>query len=411
MKLIEEHCIGYFSNPLIKRNEDLEYTLGLFDNNIDHNINIFPRTTHLYKNNYEVLEPLLNEFKNNNSFLKTEILHQSSDLGLPYKLHSKHVSGYDLYYDGVLFRFSKRIIEGSYNLSNDLSQLKLPENFDLISSLQSVLIKVIPGLDDIFSSSQSFYAVDDNEWERFTDNPNHISQLKLRLIDNSIHTSTALIYYERGLPFNVYYGTSGTVLEMLSQDLFLKYEIESFLSYILNNHEQIEKLKDNIFLSYKNLFLPFYNLYRKLINWREIKKVYYSLIIKQRIYQKLKLFLKTLNSLCDKKLAFFNGPKQLFIENELMDKEVKIQHPRPHFIESELDKDRLEMKSSIRPIYFPLKRQIKLSIQNYEADYNKTILFARDIWTAYQTEFSAYAIWIALVALFISLILGLATLK
>ena len=109
----------------------------------------------------------------------------------------------------------------------------------------------------------------------------------------------------------------------------------------------------------------------------------------------------TLEENIEKKWAFFNGPRQIWLAGEEQDMEEKIQHSTSHFLKFRLDG--LELKkisdSPSDPFYKNDVEQLNKKVSYVSTLTDEICQRERDLLTAYQTEFALYAVWFALIAI------------
>jgi hypothetical protein len=284
-----------------------------------------------------------------------------------------------------------------------------------VSRFENYLSEIINDFRKNSYSIIDFYTIDKVIWENLRIRATHqIEDVKvcLNCIDESILTITALRFAEHGEHFNVYLDDTNTILEMLANDFYIDYEIKRTIYFINEKLNIFNHIDLSLVECYDGLASKFRNLKKKTSSWRKIKLAIKELITSKPFISKLGLYQNTLRKIVEGRLAFFNGPKQIFINDEY-DEEEKVQHFRLGFYEANLVESKISNTLEIvrEPYYKKRFDELSILINRCKNDSERLLNEARDLLTAFQTEFSAYAVWIALIALIISLILGVVTLN
>lgn len=405
----KHHVILY---PLIKnfRTESFEKTMNLLDTE-DHfsNIGYFPRTTHLYKSQTNILNDICQKVLENNAFISSEIVHSASDLGLPYKIKAVHSTKSILYFDGLHIRVTKEVSTEQFLITELSSKTRYPEyEWEVVNNFFDCVRGVYPKEDIFGLSNYRYYTFTRTNWEQLglkregTPSP----QVRLIINDPRIVTITALVFAKKGKDYQVYFGEEDTVHQMIGHDLFIEYEINCFTEVFNNKLLLLMDYQKKMVNDFYGIMTNFWHIFKKHKLWNEVKAALRSIYIIQDIIERGLLLLRTIENLIENKVTFFNGPRQIWLAGEVQDHEEKIQHSIKNFFEIKLLDNKLDINSQnvIDPIYSDAYGLLKKKVA-YISDYCKE-LYARerDILTAYQTEFTLYAVWIALLALLIAVL-------
>ncbi|WP_269850854.1 hypothetical protein [Methanosarcina horonobensis] len=151
--------------PLLKdqRKESLEYTLT---SNSDFSSS-FPRTTHLYKSDKAILEAIYEKI--GGSFISANVLHESSDLGLVYKIIIEHENGYTLVFDGLYLRITKILSDDHFTLPDLLPLAGEPViEYNIISSFVNQFVKPLYPEAVQYSVPYSYYTIDEVEFKKIS---------------------------------------------------------------------------------------------------------------------------------------------------------------------------------------------------------------------------------------------------
>jgi hypothetical protein len=123
--------------------------------------------------------------------------------------------------------------------------------------------------------------------------------------------------------------------------------------------------------------------------------------------EKGKLLVRALEILLERKWAFFNGPRQIWLAGEEQDLEEKIQHSTNHFFNFKLDESELKKNSDLSPsdpFYKADVEQLNKKVSYVSTLTNEICQRERDLLTAFQTEFALYAVWFALIAILTAIV-------
>jgi hypothetical protein len=269
---IKKHYILLY--PLIgdNRREKVEETLDHLSSE-ESNVSLFPRTTHLYKSDIQILEKLLSEIEQDNNFTSSCILHSSSDLGLTHKLKTEHRSGAILFFDGLYIRVSRMITTEPLNLENLLSKTGYPkyEN-EVTNEFISCVQKALPNSPPMGTWLYNYYTIDDANWEKMGLRREGNAQLRLILTDPNFFTVTALIFAETGKDFSVYLGEEDRIHQMIAHDYFLIQEIDDFLNFYDMKSKEVINYQNKLNTDFGGVISPIWQMHAK------IKGVHYAFL-------------------------------------------------------------------------------------------------------------------------------------
>ena len=402
-KGIKKHTISTF--PLLKdnRKENLETTLNLL--NKDDSSNLFPRTTHLYKSDRDLLEEINRIINLRSNFSSSEVIHNSSDLGLVFKIIAEHKSGSKLIFDGLYVRVTRIIKEGDFNLEDLLPITGVPrDEYNVIQDFINCVIQLFPNESKYGHPIYAYYTIDETNWEKVGLKSEGNAQGRIVIRDPNYFTITAIIFTEWGKDFHVYFGEENRIHQMIGQDFFIMLQIDMFTNYF---NEKLKSLL-NYQIELKDFFIgvlaPFWNVRAKKRNWNRIKEILRMLYSIMEITERGKILTKSLGKFIENRMAFFNSPKQIWLNGEEQDDEEKIQHQINHFFEFKIENSNLKLisNSSIIPFYeYDLQNLKKMinDISNISKDlYQKEM----DLLKIYQTEFALDALIIAVIAIILT---------
>lgn len=396
---IRKHTVIWF--PVIResRRETLEETLESLssEERLAPNYSHFPRTTYLYKSDTKALQEILFKLKHDPDFISSDILHSASDLGLTHRIKVTEKSGSILFFDGLCIRLTRTVSPERLNLEDLLSKTGVPqEEWKIINRFVDRIREVLP--DRNIESTYSYYTVDNTNWEKLGLERKKDAQICLVIND-----------VEQKKDFAVYLGEEDRIHQMIAHDLFIGKEIEMFINFYDRKSKDIIRYQDRLKTDFGGIISSIWRVDKKHQMWNSVKKAMKSIYAIKDLVDRGKLFSAALKSLIEKKWAFFNGPRQLWlideVENHAIDDEEKIQHPTSHFFEIRLEGSKLKEipDSPIDPFYYADYEQLKRKIQVVSDQVDEIYKRERDLLTAFQTEFSLYAVWISIIALIIAI--------
>jgi hypothetical protein len=407
LKGVRKHNIMWFSVVKNTRRETAEKTLDLLSSeSLTPNYWAFPRTTHLYKSNRPVLEKILSKTKDDTSFLSADIVHSSSDLGLVYRIKAEHKSGATLFYDGLCIRITRIISVDEFNLDTLLSKTGAPrDEMEVFNDFASCVKHFFPEI-NYFESSYSYYTIDETNWDSIGLRRQGEAHLRLVIKDPSIFTITALIFHEQGKDFHVYLGEEEHTHQMIAHDFFMIHEIRMFSGLFETQLTDIARYRSKLGMDFGGVISPIWRIDEKHRMWNSAKETMKAVYAIRDVVDKGRLLVSGIRYIIEKEWAFFNGPRQIWIVGEESDSEEKIQHSMTHFFEVRLDGSEIKDISNapIDPFYRSVFEELATKVNVIANQADEIYQRERDLLTAFQTEFSLYAVWFALGALAVALI-------
>ena len=342
---LERHHVGWFPITLLKRHETLEHTLDMLkaDDPWGTNLNVFTGATHLYRATSDSFELLRQALMRNRDFVQVEVLHESSDLGIGYKILARNKSGESIYYDGVLYRVTEPVCEGNFEIERLNELAGYPRRADdIVITFQNSLREVITNLPEYSHTIFSFYTARHTDWNAL--GLQNQDNAKLRLICNDPHilTITAIIFSETGKDYDVYLGERDAILQMIAHDFCIQIELDGFINYFDKQRAEVARIKRTAATELRGIISPFYSLVRKHQQWSSVKNSLNSLLQITSDISKGELFIQALAQMVEKRWAYFNGPRQIWLEGEERDEQVQIQHPCNNFFEARLENGKLQ---------------------------------------------------------------------
>jgi hypothetical protein len=414
LKNLERHDIGWFNCWLLSRRESIEDTLRLFDmTDLERNVSLLSRTTHLYKATQKIFSNLRETLVRNNEFVHVEILHESSDLGVSYKILAKHSNGKQIVYDGIQFHVSELIRNEGFALQ-DIE--KFAPYYDIcvqnaLAPFQNSLREVLSELPEFTFPSYSFYTAEVTNWEILGLRNGGNAHLRLICTDKNVITMTGLVYTEIGKDYHTYLGDTKIALQMIAHEEFHAMEIYKFMKYFDEQRSIIREIQIGTEKETKALVMPFYKFIQRHTQWNRVKEDWKTI---RGIYSRMPrgdLLIQAYEEMLKKEQAFFNAPKQLWLADEVQDDQEQIAYPTTNFYGAKLQNSKLEGISDkpIQSRYGKDVKELKTIVRTLKDEIAPVIDDEKNLLTIFQTEFSLYAVWFAIFAVIVSVIAILIT--
>jgi len=406
---MERHNIGWFSSTLLNRRETIEHTLDLFrpDQTLFSNQSILSRTTHLYRATSDTFEPLRQALIRSQSFVHVEVLHESSDLGIPFKVLARDREDREIQYDGALYRVTELVHEEDFSIDQipGIAGYPAPEP-RIIQCFEESLREVVPGIRPHIHSTYGFYTIKHTNWDALGFRNTGDAKLRLICKDMSIFTVTALIFEEIGKDYDVYIGDRDVTLQMIAHDLCAAMELKRFLEYFGQQRAAVERVKEATIMELKGMVAPLYCLLQKHQQWNSVKSSLKSLISSESTLMKGDLLVEALTEIVKGRFAYCNGPTQIRPPGKERDDQRKIQHRCPGFLEARLEDGKIAepIEKTSTPMYTSSVNELRNKMKVLRDETTAALAKETDLLTAFQTEFSLYAVWLAVIALLITLV-------
>ena len=256
----------------------------------------------------------------------------------------------------------------------------------------------------------TFYAADVNDWNSLGINNSGDAQLRLLVNDENIVTITALVYSKVGKLYPLYVGNTKIIREMNSHDLFFSSEYRRFSEHVDHVRVDVSSALEAISISMRDVTDSIFYFYKKHKSWIGAKCGINNVHRIRKGLYKYNLFINSLEEVIDERWASLNAPTQIWLENEEMDDQLLNSHWQLNFFQGKLENGKiLELEEQpIKSGYSSTAMESKQKITLLREEVDKTLEDGRDLLSAIQAEFSMYAVWLAISALFVSITIGLA---
>ena len=151
---------------------------------------------------------------------------------------------------------------------------------------------------------------------------------------------------------------------------------------------------------------------RKHKNWNSIKSSWKTLSEIRKSLASFDLLIQAYEKVIDNRRAYINIPRQIWLAGEVRDDQEQVAYPCPNFFEGKLENEKVTDISDkpSEPIYTRKQVELKNLIQIIKDELSPSFDDETTLLTVFQTEFSLYAVWLAVLALFISLVSVIITL-
>jgi hypothetical protein len=399
---VKRHNMIWF--PIIedKRCETVEETLSVLGETGGGGYS--PRTTHLFRSDVRTLEKINAALRSNDNFVSSSLLHSASDLGIVDRIVAAHKSGLVFSYDGLLLRVTKTIVAKELRVDALVQSTGVPNvEWNVVNDFVKCVNEIFP--EKHVQSIVSYYTVDETNWEKLGVQRVGDAQLNLVLKDPNYVTVTAIIFTKCGKDFSVYMGEEERIHQMIAHDLFIASELKLFTNFFRSKSKKVSSFHGMLKSDFGGIISPFWDIRKKYKKWNRVKETMRDVYAIIDLSEKGRLLSKKIEALITERLAFFNGPRQIWLGGEKMDTEEKIQHETRHFFEARLEDSKLKMSEEqpTVPSYVSTWQEFESTVNSLTSQLKELYQRERDMLTAFQTEFSMYSVWIALAAIVIAL--------
>lgn len=407
---VQRHCVGYFPINFLERREEYEVTLNLLEISpkLSDNTSILNRPTHVFRSSPEILEQLRQKAIEDSDLTHVEVVEAHSELGFPCYLYAKHKSGEEIFYDGIIFRITVNITDKEFHLKDATSLMGYPPHPESIDSLNYAIKKVKSDFPLSVYKFRLFYTALKTDWGLLKVKAYGDPSIQLPLIDPNFVRITNLKYAEYGGKFYLYIGDYKKTLQLIAHDFYQCNEIEHWKKYILLKTENARDCFQQASSGFATLSMSLKHLKLKLSAWSKAKRGFIYLLQESPLLYRYELLFEAYEKIAEANLSSINGMRQIFISNDDWDNRSAVAHWEKYFFKGEI-KDNQILNISEEPIspeYTHSINSLRSDIAVLKNAIRESFDLSKDFFASAQTEFSAYSIWLAILAIVISSVLG-----
>lgn len=409
-KGIDLHCMGYFPINFIERYESYAKTLDLFElcPKFSDNTSVLNRPTHVFRSSRTLFNQLRDEAINDKDLIDVKIVESHSDMGFPYYFYAKHNSGQEIFFDGIIFRITLKVTEQEFYLKDAVSLMHYPDHLKGIRILNSLVKKVKPNFPESICTYHRFYTALKTDWKSLRITTQGNPSMIIPLVDPNFITVSGLRYVNYGSDYRFYIGDYKQILQLIAHDLYQSIEIEGWKNYVLSKTEIARKGFQQASDTFVALSRSAWHLRSKYSAWQKAKKEFIYLFQESPLLYRYDLLLDAYGEIAKDKLSSINGIRQIFIGDNEDDNNSAISHWEKYFFEAKMQNDKIVEISEepVNPNYTNDIESLRSEIIVLKKVVQESLDLNKDLFASVQTEFSAYAIWLAIVAIIISALLG-----
>ena len=365
------------------------------------------RNSRFYKLDHVIFEGVLKDLKASEKFKSSQILHKSSDLGLPYQLVTVFDDGTIISFDGMLIRATKNIHSQEFGISEILELTGYP---DTVSAPVREFMEIAKKstTDELYfgTNFHNYYTFNEIFWEQLPIKREGEPQCSLLIKDPHMFTVCG-DQCTQGLFFNVYLGNNDWIHQMVANDLLLANEISSISGFFYKRKKNVLEIQQNIESYYEIItFKHVVDIVGKYRAWERCKKDLVDLFKIGNHVQKGLFYYEKIENPIKNKFSFRNTEIQMWPTDNPPDPEERNQTIYKQFFRLEIEENSLKVNddSMIAPLYY----SSGMSLQTKLVDINKKIddvyLRIRDVLLIFQTEFALYAVIFAIIAIIIMIL-------
>jgi hypothetical protein len=207
-----------------------------------------------------------------------------------------------------------------------------------------------------------------------------------------------------GKEFDVYIGAEDTIHQMLAHDYFMDFELKRYRNFFNKKINTLHDYQTSIVTDFGGIISSPWKIVEKNRKWHNVKETMKSIYQIKDQTEKGKLLCMTINNIIDERIAFHNIPITDWISDEKPDPQEKTQKAIKHFFEIKIENGKYIIPDSPQKPKYENESLHLVNKIKYLNEINKEIYErVRDLLVGYQTEFSLYAVWLAIIAVFIAI--------
>jgi hypothetical protein len=193
---------------------------------------------------------------------------------------------------------------------------------------------------------------------------------------------------------------------MIAHETFIIKEVRDFIQFVEEKRDRLNAVKKAILDELNGAIAPLHKLGLKHKNWNSIKNSWKTLGEVRKSLAQFDLLVQAYEYILENRWAFFNGPRQIWIAGEEQDSQEKVQHPCANFFGAKLEDSKIIgiSEKPDKPMYTSEVLKLKDLVSTTKNELEPVLNEANTLLTIFQTEFSLYAVWLAVLALIISLV-------
>jgi hypothetical protein len=409
------HWCGYWYQPLLMRKEPFEQTLGLFDaeERFGSNEAVFFRPAYVYAANEAGLRYVAEALAKSPEIATASVQHSASDIGLPWILAVTHRDGFEITYDGLLFCVTEAVTLADMDLSELGAQPGWPLHCDhLIQPLARVLAQVIPDFHDLSYCTLSFYTTEQVDWAAVGLTANHDSQVLLSCVDPNIHTITGLTDHSAGRKYTICLGRPADSLQMMAYTLAHNFEIEFFCQRIDAMRQEATGLAGRVAEAQGQLLRPASQLRARYRGWQHLKAALRRLVELRAQGGQLELVRLALERTVARRSTATSAEVQIWNPQDPPDPVLRRARVRADFQPAQVAAGRLTALSDApaEPYYARTVIALATKLELLKSALRQGVEEGRSVMVGFQTEFTIYAVVLALAGVAVAVATALVSL-
>jgi hypothetical protein len=369
------------------------------------------RATHLYYSNELVkeLEAIAEKLNENKKITKVRVLHETSLSGIPYQIRAEYIYDKELIniaFDGICF-FMTIDKSGSFSTLNDVikatgSELGFRNECLYIVKQFGFEIYVLhdPFWDIEIDSISSIGLSTDTEYPAIKFVCNDETFMTLTNYGDKMVGSSGRRYY-------VYVAESKKFIrDRLMHEDIVNNELNSFCNLIKNNNRAAIDASIKILSCLKSMPGNIITFARRTRNWQKLKGIPSFLLDIESRLPKYKGFVDLLTKEMEKRNAFINVPKTIWVNGENHDEKLNVTRDVPNFYILEYNNGKILNTEKIpcKPAYSYMMDELKEELDKMSFSVSEALSKMNNAISLYSTNFGFDALWIAIIAIIIAII-------
>lgn len=393
--------------PLLKRQEEWNKSVELFFKSPFVSLG---HTAHLYfpKKQKDILEMNLQCISKSRELRNLKLIHKTSYSGLPYQISAENQFGdetIEVYFDGLIF----------FMTTGRKEKIKNLDEIAKITSYEGVFrnhcLKIVE------SYSLEVQSVYPPFWEAQIDNIK-----SLGIITEAEYPAVRILFEDRnfvsltnlgdkqistlGTKYSVYISEDKkSIRDRLCHDIVIDFDIKAFYCHLEENNRFVIDANSQLIDSLKEMPASFFTFFKRIKRWKKLKNIPVLILNIESILPKYNSFVSKIIKKSEIGTAFINVPRTMWIVGQPADAKEMQQREIENFFLLEYKDNKLNLVDSKPEIPRFAQRTTELSeiLNELTNNTEKSIKNLNYAMTIYSTNYGFDAIWIAILALFVTI--------
>jgi hypothetical protein len=402
--------LNFFLIPektLTERQEKWEDTIDFTSKYSEVNLG---RATHLYyeKNLQQKIETVSKHIADDKRILNVSIIHETSYSGMPYQLSCNYQSEnglINILFDGLLFYMTvdKENTPNTLALLINETKSELGYRNECISIVKRFGFNVYsmydPFWDFTISSISELHLSTDADYPAF------------RIVCNDIHYYTLTNYGDKqvdtvGKKYLVYFAEHKDYIRVrIAHDMIIGHDLDQYNNYLQGLNRIAIEANSAFINSLKNIPGNVLTFLKRNSKWKKIQKYPNEILNIESSLPKILIFNDVLSKKIERRSSYYNIPPTMWPVGAEPDEKLLYQREIPNFFELVYKDEKVSIDNDkpILPLYNGVDSLLKSEYEKLANNIASAVRNLNNATTIYSTNFGFDALWIAILALLISI--------